>query len=96
MASQESIALLLMSLGHRVAPHLFSEPPQRAERLNRTKFILLMTGILQFSAKEYVLVSKYTKYNFSRTIYFSKMLKIYCFNTGTVCMYRESYLQCYN
>ncbi len=31
MASQESIALLLMSLGHRVAPHLFSEPSQRAE-----------------------------------------------------------------
>jgi hypothetical protein len=31
MASQESIALFLMSLGHRVAPNLFSEPPQRAE-----------------------------------------------------------------
>ncbi|CAB4473488.1 hypothetical protein RhiirA1_502755 [Rhizophagus irregularis] len=31
MASRKSIALLLMSLGHRVAPDLFSEPPQRAE-----------------------------------------------------------------
>ena len=31
MASQESIALLLMSLCHRVAPDLFPEPPQKAE-----------------------------------------------------------------
>ena len=31
MASQESIALFLMSLDYRVAPNLFSEPPQRAE-----------------------------------------------------------------
>ncbi|RHZ72515.1 hypothetical protein Glove_242g97 [Diversispora epigaea] len=28
MASQESIALLLLSLDHKVAPHLFSEPPR--------------------------------------------------------------------
>ncbi|CAI2186139.1 6964_t:CDS:2, partial [Funneliformis geosporum] len=31
MASQESIALFLMSLSHRVVPNLFFEPPQRAE-----------------------------------------------------------------
>ncbi len=31
MASQKSITLFLMSLGYKVAPHLFSEPPQRAE-----------------------------------------------------------------
>jgi hypothetical protein len=31
MASQESIALFLMSLGHRVTPSLFSEPLQKAE-----------------------------------------------------------------